>query len=337
MDGDQKLVAEALGRMGLLGDMGGDDIALTVLAGGVSCDVWLVEAPGRAPLVVKRALAKLRVKDDWRAPPERAAAEINWFKLVGKIAPSAVPKIMGEDAAHYMFAMNYLPPENYKLWKTELLAGRTDAGFAAQVGAGLAKIHAATAGKRDVAAAFAHQAQFFALRISPYLLTAAERNPDVAAIIQTLADNLGAARIALMHGDVSPKNILVGPSGPIFLDAETACYGDPAFDLAFCLNHLLLKYVRKPDAAYLECFRALKDAYLRGVTWEAPVDMETRTAHLLAALLLARMDGKSPVEYITDPAQKSLVRESAKNFLKSRERSLTKMADAWSEIISELL
>ena len=333
MDGDQKLVAEALGRMG----QEADDVTLTLLGGGVSCDVWLVKAPGRAPMVVKRALAKLRVKDDWRAPPERAAAEIDWFRLAEKVLPGAAPKIMGEDAAHYMFAMEYLPPENYKLWKAELLAGHADADFAAQVGAALAKIHAATAGKAEVATSFAHQAQFFALRISPYLLTAAERNPDVAHIIQKLADDLGAARTALMHGDVSPKNILVGPNGPVFLDAETACYGDPAFDIAFCLNHLLLKYVRNPDAAYLESFRALKDAYLSGVNWESPHATETRTAHLLAALLLARMNGKSPVEYITDPAQKNLVREAAKAFLKSGESSLAKMAGAWGEAILERL
>ena len=332
MDGDQKLVTEALGRMGLAADR----VTLTPLGGGVSCDVWLVEAPGRAAIVVKRALAKLRVKDDWRAPPERAAAEIDWFRLAEKILPGAAPKIMGEDAAHYMFAMEYLPPENHKLWKAELLAGHADAGFAAQVGAALAKIHAATAGKPDVAASFAHQAQFFALRISPYLLTAAERNPDVAPIIQKLADNLGTAHIALMHGDVSPKNILIGPDGPVFLDAETACYGDPAFDLAFCLNHLLLKYVRKPDAAYLDSFRAMKDAYLSGVSWEATGAIETRTAHLLAALLLARMDGKSPVEYITDPAQKKLVREAAKRLLKSGESNLAKIADSWGEVISAL-
>ena len=159
----------------------------------------------------------------------------------------------------------------------------------------------------------------------------------MAHIIQKLADDLGAARTALMHGDVSPKNILVGPNGPVFLDAETACYGDPAFDIAFCLNHLLLKYVRNPDAAYLESFRALKDAYLSGVNWESPHATETRTAHLLAALLLARMNGKSPVEYITDPAQKNLVREAAKAFLKSGESSLAKMAGAWGEAILERL
>ena len=332
MDGDQKLVTEALSRMGLAAD----EITLTRLSGGVSCDVWLVEGPGRAAMVVKRALAKLRVKDDWRAPPERARAEIDWFKLAGKIQPGAAPKIMGEDAAHYMFAMEYLPPENHKLWKAELLVGHADTTFAAQVGAGLAEVHAATAGKANLAAGFAHQVQFFALRISPYLLTAAVRNPDVAPIIQEMADDLGAARIALMHGDVSPKNILIGPDGPVFLDAETACYGDPAFDLAFCLNHLLLKYVRTPDAAYLESFHALKDAYLAGVVWEAPSALETRTAHLLAALLLARMDGKSPVEYITDPAQKGLVREATKRFLKSGESSLAKMVDTWDGAISAL-
>src|SRR6202050_1993271 len=108
-----------------------------------------------------------------------------------------------------------------------------------------------------------------ALRIDPYLLTAAKAHPDRAEHIREIAGELAGARIALMHGDLSPKNILVGPDGPIILDAETACYGDPAFDLAFCLNHLLLKCVWKPaqTRAYCASFAVLRDAYLSKVDW----------------------------------------------------------------------
>src|SRR6202012_5750727 len=106
------------------------------------------------------------------------------------------------------------------------------------------------------------------------------------------------ARIALMQGDISPKNILMGPKGPIFLDAETAWYGDPAFDLAFCLNHLLLKCLVAPDArsALTISFGTLAARYLDQVDWEAIEAVDARVASLLPGLLLARVDGKSPVE-----------------------------------------
>ena len=156
--------------------------------------------------------------------------------------------------------------------------------------------------------------------------------------IRALADGIAAARIALMHGDVSPKNILCGPNGPVFLDAETACYGDPAFDLAFCLNHLLLKCVWHPQwtDAYLRSFTALKNAYLDAVDWEARRAIDARTARLLPALLLARIDGKSPVEYLTAERKRNFVRRAAKTLLASDPATLDFVATHWANAVGEL-
>jgi aminoglycoside phosphotransferase (APT) family kinase protein len=326
---DTQTLAAALIRMGLLAP-GGNFTAVS-LSGGVSCDVWKVERPGLPALVVKRALAKLRVAADWRAPPERWATEVAWLKLAGAIDPTTAPQIRGEDREAKMFAMAFL--EKLPLWKAELAAGRIDVGFAGVTGRKLATIHARTAGRDEIARQFEHGDQFYALRLEPYLLFTAGRHPDVAKMIEEIAAGIAAARIALMQGDISPKNILMGADGPVFLDAETACYGDPVFDLAFCLNHLLLKCVWHPEFtdAYLASFRALKDAYLARVDWEAPGVLEARTAPLLAALLLARVDGKSPAEYLTAERDKIFVRETAKGFLKSGETSLETMARVWGE------
>ena len=125
--------------------------------------------------------------------------------------------------------------------------------------------------------------------------------------------------MALVHGDVSPKNILVAPRGPVFLDAECAWYGDPAFDLAFCLNHLVLKSFWVPQPRLPECFDALKDGYLSRVTWES--GLEERVATLLPALLLARVDGKSPVEYL-DEEKRGQVRQLARRMLLAEEKRL---------------
>ena len=136
-----------------------------------------------------------------------------------------------------------------------------------------------------------------------------------------------------MHGDVSPKNILRGPDGPVFLDAECAWWGDPAFDLAFCLNHLLLKCLWTPAATpgFLACFDALAAAYLAGVTWEPPAALEARAAHLLPGLFLARVDGKSPVEYITAEPDKDRVRRVAARCLPHPVETLGDVRQAWTK------
>ncbi|HTT98085.1 MAG TPA: aminoglycoside phosphotransferase family protein [Rhizomicrobium sp.] len=331
----EETIRAALADMGLAGAR--DDYTLTPLVGGISCDVFMAELPARRA-VVKRALPKLRVTADWRAPPERSEAEVAWIKLVAGINPAWVPQVLGEDRTRHVFAMAYLPPAQYPLWKAQLAEGHIDAHFAASVGAALARIHAATAGRTDIAAAFDNRAQFHALRVEPYLLHAAGNNPDVAATIREIANGVESSSIALMQGDISPKNILRGPEGPVFLDAETACYGDPAFDLAFCLNHLLLKGAWHPQyaAALSNAFAALKDAYLKGVSWEDASALDRRTAPLLAALLLARVDGKSPVEYLPDARKRDFVRAQAKAFLQVPTLTLDTIIVRWTEALKTL-
>jgi 5-methylthioribose kinase len=330
----EETIRAALAVMGLAGAQ--DAYALAPLGGGVSCDVFLAEIAARR-VVVKRALPKLRVAADWRAPPERSEAEVAWIRLVAGINPAWVPEILGEDHARHIFAMAYLPPEQYPLWKAQLAEGLVDTQFAASVGTALARIHAFTAGRSDVAAQFANRAQFHALRIESYLLYTAEKHPDVATTIRGIASGVETSGIALMQGDISPKNILRGPEGPVFLDAETACYGDPAFDLAFCLNHLLLKGAWHPQFAtsLSGAFSALKNAYRAGVSWEDAAAMDRRAARLLAALLLARIDGKSPVEYLTDERIKDFVRAQAKAYLTS-EPTLDDVVARWTVALKTL-
>lgn len=326
-------ITPSLIAMGLITP--GEAATVTPLSGGVSCDVFEVRS-ARIHACVKRALPKLRVAADWRAPAERSHAEVAWMKLVAGIDPNWVPDILGEDRPHHVFAMEFFPPETYPVWKARLAAGEAVASFAAVVGNALAHIHGETAGRDDIARRFANGVQFHALRVDAYLLHTAAKHADVGQRIRAMAKNLGAARIALMHGDVSPKNILVGPDGPVFLDAETCCYGDPAFDLAFCLNHLLLKAVWHPEhlSAYAACFAAFVEAYFSAANWEPRQDLEARTAGLLAAFLLARIDGKSPVEYITEDGTREFVRGEAKRFLLAGESRLEAMLERWTGAVS---
>jgi len=277
------------------------------LSGGVSSDIWRVEL-ARGPVCVKRALARLRVAQLWEAPIERNRYERLWMEAARLAAPGSAPQILANDDAAGLFAMECV---DAPLWKDELRQGRADPGFAAQVGGTLGRIHAATAGREDLAQRFATDDIFYAIRLEPYLVATARKHPDLG--LMELSSLTAKTKVALVHGDVSPKNILVGGEGPahfpVFLDAECAWYGDPAFDLAFCLNHLLLKcvWVPRARAAFLECFEALSAAYLRAFS---EGNVQQRAASLLPALLLARVDGKSPVEYL-DEAQREFVRKKA--------------------------
>lgn len=303
----------------------------TPLTGGVSSDIWRVDLPDRS-LCIKRALPQLRVAATWFAPVTRNRLEWEWLQLAGTIAPQAVPRAIAHDPELGLFAMEFLPPDAYPLWKRQLLDGHVDVSTAARVGEVLAQLHDAMAHREELARRFDSGETFHAIRLEPYLLATAQRHPDLAATLQSLVQRTAAGRITVVHGDVSPKNILVGPQGPVLLDAECAWYGDPAFDLAFCLNHLLLKAVLLPQhaPALLRSFDALAQAYLQAVGFEPVADLEARTAALLPALALARIDGKSPVEYLVDrPALQERVRGLAKPLIARPVATLAQVRERW--------
>jgi aminoglycoside phosphotransferase (APT) family kinase protein len=322
----------ALIRMGLL--IGGEHAHYTALTGGVASDIWKVETASKN-FVIKRALPKLKVATDWYVPVARNVFEVKWIEVVRDILPQAVPRLLGHDAMAGLFAMEYLDPAAYRNWKTELHEGRTDSAFAANVGRSLARIHNTTAKSSAIAAAFATDETFRAIRLAAYLEATALKHQSAAEVLMALSRTTLATKLTLVHGDVSPKNILVGPNGPVFLDAECAWYGDPAFDLAFCLNHMLLKCLWTPWAAhrYLGLFDILAQAYLNGVRWEPSKVMEQRTAHLLPGLFLARVDGKSPAEYITAERDKTKIRRVALKLLCEPPQHLSTIRMAWAREI----
>ncbi|MEK1930334.1 MAG: aminoglycoside phosphotransferase family protein [Pararhizobium sp.] len=300
------------------------------LTGGVSSDIYRVDLPGRS-LCIKRALAKLKVAADWQAPVSRSSFEWGWISFVAKRFPNYAPTPLAHDPLSGVFAMSFLSADDHPLWKAQLLMGQVDIAIAAAVGRATARIHAASTLEPALPALFDSGDNFHALRLEPYLLATARAHPEIEPQLRRLADRTAATRLALVHGDVSPKNILLGPEGPVFLDAECAWFGDPAFDLAFCLNHLLLKRIAIPaKAAELRAaFVAFSTAYLRGVSWESRDAIEARAAALLPGLFLARVDGKSPVEYITRDDQRESVRACALPLIRNPVMRLEEVADSW--------
>ena len=283
------------------------DVVAEALPGGVSSDIWLVRTPTRT-VVAKRALAQLRVAAEWHAPVERSTSEANWLRFAADAVPGCCPRLLHHDPGSGWLVMEHLDPASHRLWKSELLAGVVDGSVAEVLGERLGRLHAFGAGDPGLAEVFATDDLFDALRIDPYLRSLLPVHPDVAERLATLIEVTRSTRRTVVHGDVSPKNILVGPAGPVVLDAETAWWGDPAFDVAFLLTHLTAKAVHRPDRAgeLVGAAERLLAAYAAQVTWEPAADVLSRAAALLPAVALARVDGKSPLEYLDEPARDTL-------------------------------
>lgn len=322
-------ICATMRRLNLIAE--GERCVCEPLPGGVSSDIWRVTI-GSVRYCLKRALPRLKVAQRWEAPVSRNRFEWRWIEVAGGICPDAVPKLVAQDRQAGLFVMDYLDPERYPSWKQQLRDGIILEGTARSVAERLVGIHGSTAGKPEIAREFATDASFYAIRLEPYLVATARFHRDLETRLAALVKITAAHRRALVHGDVSPKNILVGPRGPVFIDAECAWYGDPAFDTAFCLNHLLLKCVWRPQHArgYLACFECFAAAYFAGVGWEPRADIEARIAHLLPALLLARLDGKSPVEYVTAERDKDRVRTFARAMIAEPSDCLDAVRRKWA-------
>lgn len=328
-----------LRRAGLLdavADHGGGGAASAVgpptaveLDGGVSSDIWRVDLAG-GPVCVKRARARLKVAGSWEAPIERSDAEAAYLREVAPVVLGHVPRLLAHDAGAHVLVLEWLDPATHPVWKAQLLEGRVDPQVVEMLGRILAAIHAVTAADPTIATRFDHAAQFAALRLDPYLEATARAHPDLAPQLHARRQAVESNRRVLVHGDVSPKNILVGPIGPVLLDAECATYGDAAFDLAFCINHLLLKCAHRPASTnlYLDGVARLSAAYVTGVSWEPADLLEARTAALVPALALARIDGTSPVEYLDETARAG-VRGLARTLVASPPARLGELAERW--------
>ena len=305
------------------------------LGGGVSNIVVRVDlADPSDGVVIKQSLPRLRVEQEWLADQARIHREAAALRYLEDVLPrSALPVVIHEDPASFLFVMT-AAPNQARTWKDDLLSGRVDTRVAAQIGGMLADMHehSALPGESvpDGLQAFADQHCFVQLRVDPYHRATAQRHPDLFDAIEAEAQAMLGRRLCLVHGDYSPKNVMVsatsGEPGAFLLDFEVVHLGNPVFDLAFMLNHLTLKAIHRPDLAprYNAAGTAFWSAYCSGCpTFAAdPVHLQRETIRQMGVLLLARIDGKSPAEYITTHAPKSVARQLARRILAGEVESL---------------
>lgn len=283
-------------------------LTLTPLGGGVSNHVLLVETPRRR-YVVKQSLGKLRVDADWRSRRDRIWREAAAMRALAALLPAgAVPEVLWEDRDNFVFAMSVAG--GGRSWKSLLLGGETRPEIAARA----ARIQRALidAGSTTLATDFEDQEVFDQLRLDPYYRYTAARHPDLAPLFEAAIARCRRVRAALVHGDWSPKNLMIDPDKVTAIDFEVIHWGDPAFDCAFLVNHLVLKRFYQPQhrLGYLR----LIERYFQ--TLAADAEIERGTLEHLPLLLLARIDGKSPAEYIQDPELKQQIRAFARTLLR---------------------
>jgi aminoglycoside phosphotransferase (APT) family kinase protein len=272
-------------------------VEVTQLDGGVSNVVLAADCGGQR-LVVKQALPRLRVRELWLAKRERAISEAEALALAGRITPDTVPAVLDLDRDNCALTIAGAPT-SWGTWKSRLLAGDVDPTVASRLGSILASWHTATFRDDSVARQFDDYEAFDQLRVDPFYTVVAERRLELADAIAALKARMDATHACLVHGDYSPKNVLVG-DGLWVIDFEVAHYGDPAFDVAYMLNHLLLKLIHVRESATQLALSANSfwDAYRAAVVAEPRPQLAYVLAHV-GLMMVARVDGKSPVEYLT--------------------------------------
>lgn len=261
------------------------------LTGGVSNVVLRAEADGRA-LVVKQALPRLSVEAVWEAKQERTVTEAAALRLAAQLTPHAVPKVVHLDKHAYILVIE-AAESTIVDWREELLAGRVRPEVGERLGAVLATWHGRTAEDPSLAQEIDDPETFDQLRVDPFYRTVLRRHPSLAPHLSPLIEELTTRRECFVHGDFSPKNVLTGAADWV-VDFEVAHVGTPAFDVAFLLSHLLLKSLHRTECR--EAHRTTASAFW--TAYAAPSGLEEVTRHV-GALLLARVDGKSPAPYLT--------------------------------------
>ncbi len=335
---DSHNAIDYLRRIGCVGP--DESVRVRELAGGVSNIVLYVES-GEGAFVLKQSRPRLRTREEWISRPQRIWRELQIQQTLASLLPAgAVPDVLFADRANFLYAMQAVPGD-FVPWKSLLLQGVCDPSIATTLGRYLGRIHVNTWNDSRLRDRFGDLRDFEDLRLDPFYRFVARRHPQLSSALQSLIDQTMHSSLCLVLGDFSPKNVLVGPQRITLVDFETGHFGDPAFDLGFFLSHLFLKVVAhalpaetsvrstadghaswesynesdillpRPSQALLNLISTFATAYRREGRDSGLLDdsqLWLRAMRHWGGCLLARIDGKSPVDYLGSERQKQFVR-----------------------------
>jgi 5-methylthioribose kinase len=304
------------------------------LSGGVSNKTLLLVRPAGGSWVIKQALPKLRVESDWFSDPARIQVEANGLRYLPQVTPNgSTVVLLFEDTAEHLLAMEAVP-EPHQNWKERLLSGEIDQQYFEQFAKLLGSIHRESSRSRqELKSIFASKQFFKTLRLEPYYEHSATVAEPAATFLEELMEWTLSRSDTLVHGDFSPKNVLLENKRLILLDHEVLHFGDPAFDIGFSLTHFLSKALHLPpkrlallQAAqfYWRIYRAEVD----DMAWVAHLDF--RAAQHTLASLLARVCGRSPLEYLNKEErriQRQIVLEMIEEGPRTVEQVITKFGE----------
>ena len=291
-----------------------EEVSIRELPGGVSNIVLYVarvQGPEQSGLdfVVKQAREQLRVAAPWFCSVERIWREVDTMRVCTQLLtdsstrpriPTSTPNILFSDSEDYLYGMSAVP--NHETWKQQLLRGEIEDDVARACGWLMGRLHGASWDGRLVPSTLNDRQFFYDLRVDPYYREIARVHSDLTPAIDRLINSLDRSICCLVHGDFSPKNLLVHQGGLVLVDFEVGHFGDPAFDIGFFLSHLVLKAFRagKEAPSYLNLITVFREAYAgefcRLTSKHALRAVEGRAAANLSACMLARVDGKSQVD-----------------------------------------
>lgn len=299
-----------------------------VLRGGVSNRTVLVGRPNGESWVIKQALERLRVEVEWhscRSRINREALALKW--LVELTPPGTITPLVFHDPDNYLFAMQAVP-RPHENWKSVLLSGRVRFEHFEQAGKLLGTIHKSIRGTEDeFAAEFRDRSFFESLRLEPFYRYSSCQVPAAACFLDRLIKDTLSCRSTLVHGDFSPKNILIYEKRLVLIDHEVVHLGDGAFDLGFCLAHFLSKANHIPElrTSIAKAVQRFWQAYCKE---EAGVDeyLEERAIRHTLGCLLARVAGRSTLEYLTDE-ERSRQRDVVLDMMSDRPNEVPAFAD----------
>jgi 5-methylthioribose kinase len=279
------------------------------LGWGVSNIVLRVITPERA-FILKQSRPQLRTRDIWLSDIERIYREQEVMEVLYALLPKpTVPEVLFSDRANYVFAMSHAPAGSH-VWKETLLSGYVDLSIGERAGQILGQMHETTARHTNLVEPFADHTIFVQLRVNPFYRRIQERRPEVAEVVEGIITRMLTRKIALCHGDYSPKNILTHAQGFTLVDYETAHFGDPTMDLGFFLSHLVLKAIKYYPAhgPYFDLTRAFWQGYAQITRFRPFGKLQAEAIEHFGVCILARIDGTSPVDYLPEQPKREAAR-----------------------------